>query len=449
MPRDWKFIFTELFDPQVPLRGEDLRFFVPRMRGPAEEIPRVLQEEPDRALKFFLAGSPGSGKSSELAHLGRQLDDERAVIGLDVYASAANVNQVSGSEVLFMMGMAACRVAEERWGHRVPDSLVQALFEAFRGVCDKPEVVDRDRLLKGTAVFAATAASVLTGGAVPAVVPAAAAAADMASSMLSRGVRPRPFGGLTRELREGDAEVERLASALGEVLQDVALGVRPPLLLVDGLDKIEDTGPMRSLFLQTRLLDLPSCPVVYNGPVALWLSSDFSALTSTGRFQSCPIPNSPVEAPIPNSASLGDEDLRHSRASLREVVRVRLASQQLDLHEVIAPGALDQAITDSGGVVRDLIHLVHRAARLAHRREQSPERIELDLVKEAFDALAREVQPGVANHLRLRELRQVEETGRPSGSEESINLLLRGAILTYLNSRPWFRVHPFLRPLLS
>jgi hypothetical protein len=446
---DWQFLFAELFDPQRPLRDEDLRFYVGRDDSPSREILRYLEEEPAKAFKFFLSGSPGSGKSSELAELGRVLDQDRMVVGLDIYQSAANVAQVTGGEVLFMMGLAACRVAIERWGHQVDQRVQDGLVEAFRGMAREPERIDIQRLLKGTAVFSAGLATSAAGVAGAVIGPVTTGLADIASAILPRSVAPRPFGGLAKELREGDPEVERMADALNAVLDDIGSRLRKPVILVDGLDRIEEPGSIRQLFLQTRLLDLPAFPVVYNGPISLWLSPDYGALTSTARFKSCPLPNFPVERPVGSSAALDDGELQRSRAHLRRIVELRLASQEWTVDQAFDPGAIDLVLDWSGGVVRDLVHLVHRACRFAHRRTPRPSRIDRELVELAFRSLAGEIQPGVANAARIEELEQVEKHGRPSGTAESVNLLLRGAVVAYHDHTPWFRVHPFVRPLLG
>ncbi len=442
----WTHLFSEVFDFQRTLTAADLRYYVGRESAPSAEIVRRLREEPGRPLKFFLTGSPGSGKSSEIAQLGRLLQDDYAVIGLDVYRSAANVTQVSGGEILFMIGAAACRLAEGRWGQKISEKAQRALFEAFRGIAREPERLDFRRLLKGIAILTATAATV--HGA-----PAALAAgvtgglAEVAGARLPGSIALRPFGGLAREHREGDMEIDRLAAALQDVLAEVA-EVRPPLVLLDGLDRIEDQEAIRQLFLQTRVLGLPSCPVVYNGPIALWFGPDAMVLETTAGFELCPLPNIPVELPVGAAAKVLLKDVEAGRSVLRAVIARRLEAAGLGTADVIEPDALELLVSSSGGVLRDLVRLVHQACRLAHRAEPRPERIDLAMAEQAFREVAAGLQPFAANELRVEELRKTEETGRPSGTEESLRLLLRGAILVYKNGVPWFRVHPYLRPLL-
>ncbi len=444
---DWQHLYRERFDFQRTLRGEDIRFYVERADTPAREIHRQLLETPARATKFFLSGSAGSGKSSELARLGRLLQDDFAVVGLDAYQSAANVTQLSGAEVLFMIGAAATRVARERWGHALSEEATQALFEAFRGVAHEPAKLDLGRLVEGTATLsglAATAAG-LPGAAVAAAGKAVAQAVGAHSG--AKRTIPRPFGGLTREVREGDPEVDRLSEALAQVLGEVGT-IRPPVILIDGLDRIEELASIRRLFLQTRLLDLPQCPVVYNGPIALAFSPDAMMLSGSARFESVFLPNVPVEPPVSPVASVTPQEVAAGREVMRRIVQLRLNSLGLDEDHVFDEGALDLAISYSGGVIRDLIRLVHWGLRLGARETPQPARISPTIVQAAFQRVAREFQPMAANALRVDELRQVEDSGQPSGTDESTRLLLRGAILAYQDHVPWFRVHPFLRPLL-
>jgi hypothetical protein len=248
-------------------------------------------------------------------------------------------------------------------------------------------------------------------------------------------------------VREGDPEVEGLADALAGVLVEVS-ALRPPVVLVDGLDRIEELDAIRQLFFHSRVLDLPPCPVVYNGPIALQLNTEAMQLSGSARFESVPLPTIPVELPVGERARLDQGEVEAGRAILRQVVARRLKADDLDVEDVFEPDALEAMIGWSGGVIRDLIRLVHWSLRLGTRRTAPPTRIDLSLAKEAFDKAAREVQLFAANQLRLDELAAVEQRGELSGTEESLRLLLRGAILTYQDHVPWYRVHPFLRPLL-
>lgn len=445
---NWKLLYSERFDYQRTLSGEDIRFYVERPDAPSKEIQRQLQEEPGRATKFFLSGSAGSGKSSELARLGRLLQDDFAVIGLDAYQSAANVTRLTGAETLFMIGAAAVRSARDYWGQDLSEDAVEGLFEAFRGVATEPSKLSLDRLLEGTSVLAGVAATAvgLPGQAIAGAGRAVATA--VGSHSQSHLTIPRPFGGLTREVREGDPEVERLTEALAQVLGEVA-AYRPPVVLVDGLDRVEELASIRQLFLATRLLDLPPCPVVYAGPIALAFAPEAMVVAGSGRFETAFLPNVPVELPATPLASVTERNIQGGRAVLGEIVARRLASLGLSAPDLFDDGVLDLLIIRSGGVIRDLIRLVHWSFRLAGRRTDPPARIDAELAEAAFQRVAQDVQPMAANALRLDELRQVEATGTHSGSDESTRLLLRGAILAYRDHVPWFRVHPFLRPLLG
>ena len=448
-PPPWRYLFTECFDPRRTLRGDDLRLYVRRGDAPSRRILTSLQEDPG-APKFFLSGSPGSGKSTELAELGRLLVDTHAVVPVDVYASAANVTDVSGTEILFMMGAAACKVAVDL-GTPISEARQQSLVEAFRGVARDPTRVDAERLFRGTATFGVAVGAGLAGAdeagtVVAPAVDAAISLAKRAATAVADRVAPRPFGGLTRELRESDPEVDRLALALAGVLEELG-AVRRPVVLIDGLDRVEDPRSIRSLFLQNRLLDLPTCAVVYNGPIFLWLDPDIFALG--GRFERCPLPNVTVELPVDGSATVTDPELQQQRAVLKRLVDRRLEAVGLAPRTVLPAEVLDAMVTASGGVLRDLVHLMHRACRLAGRKDTPPDHLTQDLVNQAWQELASEVQPAVANRRLIDELKEVEDQGRPSGSDDSMRLLLRGAILAYDDHLPWFRVHPFLRPLLT
>lgn len=435
---DWRDLFRRWFDPTLTLRGEDLDLYVERDRSPVKEIRLQLDEEWDRAPKFFLAGAIGGGKSTELAQLQRALWHDYAVIGLDVYASTADITKLRASEVLFMMGAAACRMARDTWGEAISPEATGALFDAFKALAAEPDRLNLQRLIDGTALLAGVAADTLGG------------AGGVASTLVKGAagvVTARPFGGLARDVRDGDSEIDQMAQALAGVLAEVAR-IRPPVLIVDGLDKVDDELTIREIFLRTRLLGLPPCPVVYAGPISLWYGMGDVTLASHVGFKMCPLPNVPTEPPVAGSARMDDALVRGGRAALRSVVAKRFAQAGYDLSDVIDEDALELIITASGGVMRDLVRLVHHACRRASRQRPVAERISLALAEAAFDEAAEGHQFFASSEDRVKELLFVETRGKPSGEAVSGPLLAHGCTLAYKDHVPWFRAHPFVRPLL-
>lgn len=152
-----------------------------------------------------------------------------------------------------------------------------------------------------------------------------------------------------------------------------------------------------------------------------------------------------VHEPALPRLSLSPDKVEQGREIMRSVVRKRLACEQLLEEHVFAEGSLDRLVEASGGLLRDLIHLVNRAIRQSLTRKVAL--IDDDSARAAIEEIRKEYEITL-NTRRVEELRHVHETGEPSGADDvSIDLLLNGYVLPYSNGRIWFAPHPILRGL--
>lgn len=433
----WKALYG-IFDPARRLELSEADLFVERPGTVARRIADDLALEP--AGKWILCGSMGSGKSSELAHLGGLLQHDFAVIGLDLPNSVASIDRVQSAEVLFLIGVAAIRAAQAQWGHQVDDKALHQLVGALRPLLDKNAFeIEPAEIIQGVALFAA---NILAPGATAAV--GAAGGLARAAGGAVRGKLPwrRPTGlnGVTRPVHDGEPDLVRLQEAVDVILEDVAR-VRPPILLVDGLDKIQELPSIRRLFSSSRILSLPKCPVVYAGPITLMLGTEWQA--AGGHFRRERLTNVVTRQPELAGLELAEAKLAAGRDALREVIEKRLALEGLRIEDTFAPESVDLLIETSGGLLRDLIHLVNRTIRLAFSSGASL--AGRAIAEEAVSELRKEYEVTM-NGRRREELAYVRAHGEPSGkSDVSSELLLGGYVLPYSNGRIWFEPHPILR----
>jgi len=419
-----------LFNPRRRLGEAEQDLYVSRPGAVADHILRRIPFEP--CGKWIIAGTPGSGKSSELVHLGRKVWDEYTVVALDLPPSVAQVNRMTPPEVLFLVGAAAVRRAREG-GIGIPDATVAALTSSFTDMLqpDAAERVEPRDLLEGVALFVSNLAA--PGSA--AVVQAATGAAKMAASVL---------GGTTRDVREGEAALGRLLAALDAIFAHLANTGPRPLVLIDGLDKVQDHAVIRSLF-NSRLLSLPSAAMVFSGPITLMLSAYWK---TAGDIFQCERLTNLVVGPSPVArVKVPPDKVEAGKAALREVVGRRLTRLELRIDDVFAPDALDELVVCSGGVLRDLIQLVNRCCPIAHEKAQRDGKavVDLDVARLAIGEYRKEMEITLTGR-RIEELRRVRLNGEPSGEgEESDDLLLTGFILPYANGGVWFEPHPILR----
>ncbi len=449
----WKRLYN-LFNPIRRLELSDQDLYVSRPGSVAEAIAADLRHGLEPEGKWVVCGSMGSGKSSELVHLGSLLDRSHVVVGLDLPESVARVDLIQPSEVLFLSGAAAVRTAREILNHEIDADLVARLLSAFKGLLSSEgHTVDLGKLLQGVALFAANLAAPGVG----AVAGAAAGVAGAAVGALGEKAkttlrRASEIGGLTRPVKEGQPDFERLREAVDDVLADLR-GHRPPVVLVDGLDKIQELGAIRDLFATNRILALPRAQVVYTGPINLMLATEWQA--TGGAFQRARLTNVVVREPELEWVELGEGSLARGRETMCNIVARRLLRADLTPEQVFEGGALETLTEASGGLVRDLVHLVNRAVRVALQGGEP--RVTPATARAAVQEIRTEYEVTL-NTRRVDELRHVLREGEPSGAEGAHDLLLWGYILPYdgrdTATRPesikpsvWFEPHPILRGL--
>lgn len=438
----WKQIYNA-FDPKARLEIEDRGLYVSRPGSLADDILTDLREGLEPEGKWVLCGSTGSGKSSELVRLADQLQAVRVAIGLDLPRSVARADRLQPAEVLFLIGAAAVRQLE-LWGQAAPAALVERLAASFSGLLERPYTINLSDAIQGVALFAANTIS----GA-PAVVGAVGGAARLVGGLKERtSARPSPLGGQTRPLREGEPDLESLLNITNDLLDRLRTPQQPelpPVLLIDGLDKAYERSVIRELFAATRVLAMPRAQVVYSGPISLMLSAEWQA--TKGAFQPARLTNVVTRAPNLPWVHLPPEEPHEGRLALRQVIERRLSRLGLSLDETFVAGAVERISAASGGLLRDLIQICNRAARLALRARE--EKLSLETAEAAITEVRKEYEITL-NTRRIEELRHVSQHGRPSGDETvSQDLLSNGYILPYSNGEVWFEPHPILRELRS
>ncbi|MCA9697629.1 MAG: hypothetical protein KC431_08900 [Myxococcales bacterium] len=418
------------FDPAAPVSEATLNLFVARGGESASTIVEDLQLGLEPLGKWVITGSVGCGKSSELVKLADLLRQDYALVPLDISNSVGRPDLLTPAEILFLIGAATVKSAQELWGHEIPKALRNELIDAFASlVTDHP--LDLGGVFEGVALFLGDLAFPGAGK--------VAAAVTKAVSPAGRR-RTLDLGGKTRPVQEGAPDLQRLLEALDAILQEVRSEYRPPVVLVDGLDKLLELSVIRELFVTNRILRAPACVIVYTGPITLMLAPEWKA---TGdHFRRIRLSNLVVRPPIVEGITIAPTRIAADRARLHELVLLRLSARGHEPAALFANDALEQLIDASGGLLRDLIHLVNRSIRSVLKR--SAAQIEVVDVAAAREELRKDME--VSLNTRLRDqLTHVDKTGEPSGEDEAHGLLLWGYVLPYTNGRVWFESHPLLR----
>ncbi|MBE9508112.1 MAG: hypothetical protein IMY86_08685 [Chloroflexi bacterium] len=427
------------FNPWERLWGEKLdTFFVEREHSPLRKL--AAQFRPGRAVqKTLLIGHRGSGKSSELLKLVSNIGDDfftvwfDANLNLDIFSA----NQV---ELLFLLGVAVYRVAEREG--LAPDRdnfdlLVDCLQTLVREHTQRIDfTLDATRLLTNVVCFGLPViAGAVAGPAISVGVAAMTALArELAQDAFSLGLGRQEVARLEVEPRTRD-----VARAVNLIIADVEQKAdKLVLMVVDGLDKLEP-GPAHDIFINSQVLSLPTCRVIYVTPITLYYSPDFSQTRQ--QFAMAPFPNVKLSHRF-------DPDTVYPAGleTMREVVRRRLRALGYEPEKVIGEDALDLMARMSGGVMREMVSLMREAVVQAEITGKT--RVTEPAARAAVYELRRQYAAGLRRE-HYRELEAFLESNVPSQSETCGDLLRNLYILSYVNDEHWYDVHPNVRPLLE
>lgn len=429
----WRRLY-KVCDPKERLHIDELDLFVERPDSVARKIANSLSRGFDEQGKWIICGSVGTGKSTELTKLAEILSDTYLIVGVDLWQASARIDEVNAAEILFCVGMAAVRTASDRFGHRVAPDLVKNLEAAFAGLLDDRHGIQVADLVEGVALLGFDLLAPMASAAAKSGMRAVRAVTGSPEVPLGRA----RFGGLTRPVKEGDPALDALAWAVDRILEDVR-GIREPLVLVDGLDKLTKIESIRDLFATSRMLAKPRAPLVYTGPVTLMIAAEWSA--ASNYFDRARLTNLVVNAPRSPNRHAPPELIVEGRAAARGVIERRCESAGLDITSTFSPEALDLIITKSGGLTRQLLNLVREAAKLAGMGNHVS--IDLDVAQSACDDWRKEFEITMTG-IRRAELEYIEQHGEPQGGQVSHELLLWNYAIPYANGEMWFAPNPLI-----
>lgn len=432
-PEAWR-RFYKVCDPKERLHIDELNLFVERSDSVARKIAAALQAGYDEQGKWVICGSVGTGKSTELTKLADLLKDTHVVVGVDLWRAAARIDEVSAAEILFCIGAAAVRAAEDRFAHQVDPKLKKHLEQAFAGLLDQRHNIAVADLLEGVTLLAFDLLAPGGGAAAKSALQAVRAATGSPTLPVGRPA----LGGLTRPVRDGDPALDALVWVVDQILLDVAQ-IRAPLVLVDGLDKLTRIDSIRELFATSRTLAKPQAPLVYTGPVTLMLAAEWSA--AANYFDRARLTNLVVAGPTAPSRHVEPALIIAGRGAARDIIARRCASAQLEIDEVFGVDALDLLITKSGGLTRQLLQLVREAAKAAGMDGLG--RIELPTAERAADEWRKEFEITMTG-MRREELEYIQAHGEPRGGQVSHELLLWNYAIPYANGDMWFAANPLI-----
>lgn len=421
------------FDQIRPLEPgrADAHFYVELGSRSVEELRFDLMREAGRNIKILFSGHQGCGKSTLLNYL--TATPEIANAFLIVKYSIQDLldpNDLDYIDILLSMALKAYEAAE-RANVGVSSNLrdrAQRLAKQLQGLIEEEETEEAGR-----------SGHIGAEGSVG--VPS-----WLEWISLKFFARYQLEFETRKKVREHfSPHLTDLIATLNTILREIRLHLgekRQILLLIDDTDKIPLAKSLEVFGENGLHLAKPECCVVYVVDMALVCSGRFRAIVKTIGKEVI-LPNLRLTDVDGQRDDAADKD----RALLRKVVRSRMVHP-----EDIEPEALDDAISMSGGVMRELMSLMAKSVRNACLLKKP--RVTRDEVARAVISTRNEYTL-YADHVEV--LKKVlhdpywyPETGVEDPQSPFLELLHTLALLEYRNGEDkWRQPHPVLRKLLE
>ncbi|MCX4240295.1 hypothetical protein [Paraliomyxa miuraensis] len=421
----------EAFDPIRPVTDPALRVEREARYNPMVELDRRLRL-PIGHMCYGVAGSVGSGKSTELLAAADKLTDDALVVFVDLWRHFESsvrdpgaLNHLQPWELIGLLGLSLVRAGTDRFGHKWEgreERLAEALG-AFTTADGADPSVDVARLAGGLAVAA--------GGAVGAIAGTGLQLLKAATDSWTWRI------GLRDRKRSSDQEprVRRVLVATNEVIEALQSAYdRKLVLVVDGLDRVQASETFKDLFVESNLLPELACDTVVCAELGL-VQRYRSRLRLSKTFELTNIPVASAGDPWSEGPGI---DFFH------DVIRRRLASLDVPVPSDAFPSEMVRRIAwCSGGRLRDFMSLVREIA--IHGLINGVTTTAPETMEAVIDVFRRECEGGL-NAKEIAQLQHVLDDPKhrlPDG-DVALTLLDKHLLLAYPNQSTWYLPHPVL-----
>jgi hypothetical protein len=400
------------FELDLPLRpgprGEPNPFYISRPGNPIAELIDALMAPFYRPPKFFFSGHRGCGKSTELLHLMANPGIQRKYWPVNFsIREEADIIDMDFRDILLAIGSRMFR-DYRKCGGRLPDQLLKEL-NGWRGKVEE----EVKTIHSGRAGFEL--------------------GANLDAFFAGTGLKMKLEPATRAELRQ---VFEKDITGLITVINNIATAIyskehRIPLVLIDDLDK-PNLEEARAIFHDRReIMMQPNCAIIYTVSSALFYTKEFEAIRDQAIF----LPNIKL-----HPFAQPDVRDRDGFQTLRRFVYVRMNPDLIDNQ------ALEEAISYSGGVFREMARIMRTAIGRARRRK-SP-KVEIIDVEWAATEIRNEYRR-ILDEGDIEILKRVHKLNRLEYDERLRPLLQLLAILEYRNGENWCDIHPVLRRLIE
>ena len=427
----------ERFDPVLPPARSAWR--AARLHSPVKRIVERL-DVPFGNPRILLAGTVGTGKSTELLRVADARADKELVVVLDLYRLFSAIRdgdalqRIDSWEVVFQAGLAVLAAAQDSLPYLPKEHVaeLQKAWEKMAEATDTPRAADLDLGKIASGMVSAGAVLLPLAGLGGGAGLAAAAGTGIVKAAVDGLRKTVPLGRSKKSLPDQDDVTQSLLGAVNVIIGYVQHTHRRVLLIIDGLDRIREEERALQLLLRSELLGQLACRTLICAPFALRSAPSAAAVP---RFDKVVIANEPVmDRHDPSRPGPGID-------FFREVYRLR--TSDLGAPDLIPDDCVRKLAYSSGGRARDFVKLVRETAERAWSADV--DQANLEIVDQVIDEARRERESGLdRGHIDL--LREVmnDPVHELPNDPMARKLLDWGHLLPYPNESEWYYPHPLL-----
>ena len=396
-----------LFDPRQPLENGELdAFYVARPHAPLQRLKSYLLNT-DEPVKVLFSGHRGSGKSTELRRLAKDVANDFCVVQVSV-ARDLNVPDLNYVDVVLASAIALLRqvVSHENY---VPqhDELLGDILQFLENDITEDTTVAKGKSGSLTAKLGVLLVSM--------------EAKYSRESTTRETIRKRLFP-LINDL------IERINKACKLIREQTG---KLPLIIVEDIDKTDLAHARELFFNHAFTLNSLDCHIIYTFPLPLCYSNEFTE--RIGEYS--------THFLLPN-VSLYTRDGQPEPAghdTLREVVTRRVDASLFE------GDALEQVIASSAGLMRNIVRLVKDSALIA--LTEKAQTIQPHMAREVAAEMANDFRRVLlpAHYIALKE---AHRTKNIVADEIYRQVLENLSLLEYQNTDNWCDVQPVVQKLL-
>ena len=401
--------------------------------SPRNRLSKIIRKNVSAGVNghFLFVGSKGAGKSTELNHLQKDLEQEIAVINYSVFKELDPQN-ISYIELFIVTMEKLFNYASDK-GLNIDNSLLDRI-ETWTSKTSLEEVKDKQ-----------LEASVEAGS------KTEFGIAYLQKFFLNLKVKAKASRSFKETLKnEIEPKLSDLIAYCNELITKIRLEIitlldkKDLLIIIEDLDKIP-TSVASGIFLEhcSQLVQI-NCNIIYTYPVALYYHPSY--ITIRDYFSTA------VELPMIKVKHKNGTDYEDGINAMKNVIYARM-TKELFKDE----GILIKMIKITGGVLRDLFRMINDAADFAE--EKANIQIEDSAYLYAYRELQKEYSNSIAPYTEngntitadefyqtLKELAMSTDK-KPNNSETLFPLRQNLCVLTY-NGENWCDVHPIVKDIL-